>query len=73
MVNIAFIRVFINLRQMMDANKDLIRRIDSLEEKYDKKITLVFEAIKELIRGKKSGEQIGYKTGGSSTGSIAPG
>jgi len=36
MVNIAIMRAFVNLRQLTGANKELIRRIESLEEKYDK-------------------------------------
>lgn len=66
MVNIAIMRDFVNLRQLIDANKDLIRRIDSLEKKYDKKFILVFEAIKELIREENQPrEKIGYKIRGS--------
>ncbi|MCX6304495.1 MAG: ORF6N domain-containing protein [Bacteroidetes bacterium] len=33
MVNIAIMRAFVNLRQLIDANKNLLKRIDSLEEK----------------------------------------
>lgn len=65
-VNIAIMRAFVNLRQLIDANKDLIKRIDSLEEKYDKKFMLVFEAIKELIlQENQPREKIGYKIPGS--------
>jgi hypothetical protein len=65
MVNIAIMRAFVNLRQLIDTNKDLIRRIDSLEEKYDKKFLLVFEAIKELICQENEPRQtIGYKIPG---------
>jgi hypothetical protein len=61
-VNIAIMRAFVNLRQLIDANKDLVRRIDSLEEKYDKKFSLVFEAIKELIRKENlPRKKIGYQ------------
>jgi hypothetical protein len=61
-VNIAIMRAFVNLRQLIDANKDLIKRIDSLEEKYDKNFQLVFEAIKELIREEnKPRQKIGYR------------
>jgi hypothetical protein len=67
LVNIAIMRAFINLRQLIDVNKDLIRRIDSLEERYDHKFDLVFEAIKELIRQENEPrEMIGYKIPGSS-------
>ena len=65
-VNIAIMRAFVNLRQLIDTNMDLIRRIDSLEEKYDKKFLLVFEAIKELIRQENEPrEKIGYKIPGT--------
>jgi hypothetical protein len=65
LVNIAVMRAFVNLRQLIDANKDLIKRIDSLEEKYDHKFKLVFEAIKELVREEnKPREKIGYKIPG---------
>ena len=68
MVNIAIMRAFVNLRQLIDANKDLIKRIDSLEEKYDKNFQLVFEAIKELIREEnKPRQKIGYKVGSQIT------
>jgi hypothetical protein len=67
MVNIAIMRAFVSLRQIIDANKDIIRRINSLEEKYDKKFIIVFEAIKELIRKENEPrEMIGYKIPGSS-------
>jgi hypothetical protein len=66
LVNIAIMRAFVNLRQLIEANKDLIKRIDSLEEKYDKKFMLVFEAIKELIlQENQPREKIGYKIPGS--------
>jgi hypothetical protein len=66
LVNIAIMRAFVNLRQLIDANKELIRRIDSLEEKYDGNFRLVFEAIKELIREEnKPRKKIGYKIGSS--------
>ena len=68
MVNIAIMRAFVSLRQLIDANNALINRIDSLEEKYDKKFLLVFEAIKELIREESQPRvKIGYKIPGSST------
>jgi len=66
LVNIAIMRAFVNLRQLIDTNKDLIKRIDSLEEKYDQKFKLVFEAIKELVREEnKPREKIGYKIPGT--------
>ena len=48
-VNIAIMRTFVQLRRLMDTNRDLARKIEKLEEKYDEKFAVVFEAIKQLI------------------------
>ena len=48
-VNIAIMRTFVQLRRLMDTNRDLARKIESLEKKYDEKFAVVFDAIKELI------------------------
>jgi hypothetical protein len=34
-VNIAIMRTFVQLRRLMDTNRDLARKIDALERKYD--------------------------------------
>jgi len=48
-VNIAIMRTFVLLRRLMDSNRELARKIDALERKYDEQFTVVFDAIKELI------------------------
>jgi ORF6N domain len=48
-VNIAIMRTFVQLRKLMDSNRDLARRIDALEKKYDEQFANVFAAIKQLI------------------------
>src|SRR6266478_174692 len=48
-VNIAIMRTFVRLRRLMDTNRDLARKIEALEKKYDEKFAVVFEAIKQLI------------------------
>src|SRR5438067_7550238 len=48
-VNIAIMRTFVQLRRVMDTNRDLARKIEALEEKYDEQFAVVFEAIKQLI------------------------
>ena len=52
-VNIAVMRTFVQLRRLMDSNRDLARRIDSLEARYDEQFSAVFEAIKQLITDDK--------------------
>jgi hypothetical protein len=48
-VNIAIMRTFVQLRRLMDTNRDLARKIEALEKKYDEQFAVVFEAIKQLI------------------------
>jgi hypothetical protein len=48
-VNIAIMRTFVQLRRLMDSNRDLGRKIEALEKKYDEQFAAVFAAIKQLI------------------------
>jgi hypothetical protein len=48
-VNIQIIRVFVNLRAMIASNKELAKRLDELEKKYDDQFRVVFDAIHELM------------------------
>ena len=62
-VNIAIMRTFVQLRRLMDSNRDLARRIDALEARYDEQFSAVFDAIKQLItddRQRKSKRPIGF-------------
>ena len=48
-VNIAIMRTFVQLRRLMDSNRDLARKIEAMEMKYDEQFAVVFDAIKQLI------------------------
>jgi hypothetical protein len=48
-VNIAIMRTFVQLRRLMDSNRDLARKIEAMEKKYDEQFAAVFNAIKQLI------------------------
>lgn len=48
-VNIAIMRTFVQLRRLMDSNRQLARKIEALENKYDEQFAVVFDAIKRLI------------------------
>lgn len=48
-VNIAIMRTFVQLRRLMDSNRELALKIEGLEKKYDEQFAVVFEAIKRLI------------------------
>ena len=53
-VNIEIMRAFVRLRQMMMTQKDLIRKINMMEKKYDHQFKAVFDAIRELMNPKIS-------------------
>ncbi len=48
-MNILIMRAFAKLRQMVDSHKDLLRKIEEMEKKYDYHFQVVFEAIKQLM------------------------
>jgi len=43
------VRAFIQLREALVTHKDLARRLDALEARYDRQFKIVFDAIRELI------------------------
>ncbi len=60
-VNIQIIRAFTKLRELMMTHKDLQRKIEEMEKKYDRKFQIVFEAIKRLLEPpEKKREPIGF-------------
>jgi hypothetical protein len=65
-VNVEIMRTFVRLRRMLATHADLQRRLDELEEKYDAKFKVVFDAIRELMAGpEKSRKQIGFRSQGA--------
>ena len=61
-VNIQIMRTFTKLREYILSHKDLQRKIEDLEKKYDAKFSSIFQAINELegpIRQKRT-KQIGF-------------
>ena len=48
-VNIEIMRAFVRLRQLLQGNSDLARKLDELERKYDAQFRVVFDAIRELM------------------------
>jgi ORF6N domain len=50
-VNIAIMRAFVRLREMLMSNADLARKLLALEAKYDAHFKVVFDAIRELMEG----------------------
>ena len=48
-VNIAIMRAFVRLREMLLTNADLARKLAGLEQKYDAQFKVVFDAIRQLM------------------------
>jgi len=48
-VNIAIMRAFVRLREMLASHKDLAKKLDAMENKYDAQFKVVFDAIRELM------------------------
>ena len=60
-VNIQIMRAFNQLRKMIVTHKDLKRKIEAMENKYDEQFRIVFEAITQLIEeDEKPKKKIGY-------------
>ncbi|MBI4136408.1 MAG: ORF6N domain-containing protein [Candidatus Vogelbacteria bacterium] len=61
-VNIEIMRAFVRLRQILSTHADLARKLDELEQKYNKHFRVVFEAIRQLmIPPKEKRRPIGFR------------
>ena len=49
MVNIAIMRAFVRLRELLSTHRDLAEKLEVLERKYDAQFRAVFDAIRELM------------------------
>ena len=49
LVNVEIMRAFVQLRELLATHKDLARKLEELEKKYDEQFAVVFEAIRELM------------------------
>jgi len=62
-VNIAIMRAFVRLRQMLLTNANLAQKLADLERKYDSQFKAVFDAIRQLMAPpKKRTREIGFHT-----------
>ncbi|MFZ1941524.1 MAG: ORF6N domain-containing protein [Terracidiphilus sp.] len=60
-VNIAIMRAFVKLREILSSNRELARCLDEIEKKYDGQFKVVFDAIRELMRPpEKPRRRIGF-------------
>jgi ORF6N domain len=49
LVNIEIMRAFVRMRQILTANVELARKLETLEKKYDSQFKVVFDAIRDLM------------------------
>ncbi len=49
LVNVAIMRAFVKLRQLLASHADLARKLEDLERKYDAQFKVVFDAIRQLM------------------------
>jgi hypothetical protein len=49
LVNIAIMRSFVKIREMLSAHKDLAKKLEDMEKKYDSQFRVVFDAIRQLM------------------------
>jgi hypothetical protein len=47
--NVEIMRAFVRLRDMIGHNRELARRLDALESKYDRQFKVIFDAIRALM------------------------
>jgi hypothetical protein len=64
-VNIAIMRTFVRLRQLIASHADLARKLAELENKYDEQFKVVFDAIRELMSPAvpRRSREMGFHTG----------
>ena len=60
-MSIAVIRAFVKLRKITTTHKDLQRKIEAMERKYDQRFKVVFDVIKRLLESsEKPKRKIGF-------------
>lgn len=60
-VNIQIMRTFTKLREMLASHKELRKKIEAMEKKYNQQFKVVFDAIKQLIEPReKPKRKIGF-------------
>jgi hypothetical protein len=60
--NVEIMRAFVRMRALLGNHHELARRIDALEQKYDRQFKSVFDALRELMRPVQgTTRKIGFK------------
>ena len=56
-VNIAIMRTFVKLREILSSHEKLAKKLEELESKYDEQFAVVFEAIRHMMEDPDQGEK----------------
>jgi ORF6N domain len=63
-VNIEIMRAFVQMRSMIDSNRELARKVAKMEADYDEQFAVVFKTIRELmdekVQPQKTKRKIGF-------------
>jgi len=59
-VNIAIMRAFVKMRKMIASYEELSEKLNQLEQKYDEKFKVVFDAIRRLMNPADEAGKIGF-------------
>jgi len=61
-LSVEVVRAFARLRSMVASHKELAKRLDDLEGRYNRQFKVVFDAIRELMRPPEPGtkRKIGF-------------
>jgi flagellar capping protein FliD len=64
-VNIAILRTFVKIRQLLEGHKDLVDKIDKLEQKYDEQFRIIFTALQQMLKEENEPRpKVGFKLKG---------
>jgi ORF6N domain len=67
-VNVAIMRTFVRLREMLATHEELRRKIDAMEKRYDARFQVVFETIRQMLEAPvRVKKPIGFHAGLEST------
>jgi hypothetical protein len=60
-VNISIMRAFVEMRKMISTHKELKKKIETMESKYDNQFKIVFDTIRQLlVEEEKTKRKIGF-------------
>jgi hypothetical protein len=62
-VNIAIMRAFFRLRELLSTNADLAAKLEQMEKKYDGQFRIIFDAIRQLMApAARPAREMGFHT-----------